>query len=89
MIYNFNNRFLTDYQRKEADRLYDDAVIVSREAGRAMTSLLQRKLKIGYVLACALMDRMEANGVIGPKCGAKPREVLTVNNRAGDGKESI
>jgi len=45
-------------------------------AGRASTSYLQRKLKIGYSRAARLMDVLEARGVIGPADGSKPREVL-------------
>ena len=46
------------------------------EAGRASTSYLQRKLKIGYSRAARLMDVLEERGVIGPADGAKPREIL-------------
>lgn len=56
--------------------LYPTAVEIVRAAGKAQTSLLQRKLSIGYALAARLMDIMEENGVIGPADGARPREVL-------------
>jgi len=59
------------------DDLYDDAKMAVEEAGRASTSYLQRKLKIGYSRAARLMDVLEAKGVIGPADGSKPREVLT------------
>jgi S-DNA-T family DNA segregation ATPase FtsK/SpoIIIE len=45
-------------------------------AGKASTSYLQRKLRIGYSLADALMDRLEEEGVIGAQDGSKPREIL-------------
>lgn len=59
------------------DDLYEDARAAVEEAGRASTSYLQRKLKIGYSRAARLMDVLEAKGVIGPSDGAKPREVLS------------
>lgn len=59
------------------DDLYDEARRAVEEAGRASTSYLQRKLKIGYSRAARLMDVLEAKGVIGPADGSKPREVLT------------
>ncbi len=60
------------------DDLYEDAKRAVEEAGRASTSYLQRKLKIGYSRAARLMDVLEEHGVIGPADGAKPREVFTV-----------
>ncbi len=59
------------------DDLYEDARTAVEEAGRASTSYLQRKLKIGYSRAARLMDVLEAKGVIGSADGSKPREVLT------------
>lgn len=59
------------------DDLYADAKTAVEEAGRASTSYLQRKLKIGYSRAARLMDVLEAKGVIGAADGSKPREVLT------------
>jgi S-DNA-T family DNA segregation ATPase FtsK/SpoIIIE len=59
------------------DTLYEDARASVEAAGRASTSYLQRKLKIGYSRAARLMDVLEAHGVIGPADGSKPREVLT------------
>ncbi len=61
------------------DTLYEDARAAVEAAGRASTSYLQRKLKIGYSRAARLMDVLEAQGVIGPADGSKPREVLTRN----------
>ncbi|MFA5937626.1 MAG: DNA translocase FtsK, partial [Candidatus Paceibacterota bacterium] len=61
------------------DTLYEEAKEFVEQAGRASTSYLQRKLKIGYSRAARLMDVLEARGVIGPADGSKPREVLTRN----------
>ncbi len=58
------------------DDLYKDAREVVINAGKASTSYLQRKLRIGYARAARLMDILEDKGVIGPGEGAKPREVL-------------
>jgi S-DNA-T family DNA segregation ATPase FtsK/SpoIIIE len=64
------------------DDLYEDARAAVEQVGRASTSYLQRKLKIGYSRAARLMDVLEAKGVIGPADGSKPREVLTAQGGA-------
>jgi S-DNA-T family DNA segregation ATPase FtsK/SpoIIIE len=58
------------------DEMYEEARQVVIEAGKASTSYLQRKLKLGYARAARLMDTLEERGVIGPGDGAKPRDVL-------------
>ncbi|MCL2878103.1 MAG: DNA translocase FtsK [Acidobacteria bacterium] len=58
------------------DSLYNDAVRVVVNEGRASTSLLQRRLSIGYGRAAKLIDMMHNNGIVGPADGARPREVL-------------
>jgi S-DNA-T family DNA segregation ATPase FtsK/SpoIIIE len=58
------------------DDLYQDAVRVVCEMGRASTSTLQRRLRVGYGRAARLIDLMEKDGIVGPPDGAKPREVL-------------
>jgi len=58
------------------DALYHDAVRVVCEAGRASTSTLQRRLRVGYGRAARLIDMMEKDGIVGPADGPKPREVL-------------
>jgi len=60
----------------EMDELYDDAVNMVLDIGRASTSVLQRRLRIGYGRAASLLDAMERNGIIGPPDGSKPRTVL-------------
>lgn len=65
-----------DMDDEEDDDLYEDAKQTVMEAGKASTSYIQRKLRVGYARAARLMDILESRGVIGPADGAKPREVL-------------
>ena len=58
------------------DALYEQARIEVIRAGKASTSYLQRKLRIGYSRAARLMDMLEEYGVIGPADGSKPREII-------------
>ena len=60
----------------EVDAMYDQCVECVAQAGKASTSLLQRRLKLGYNRAARIMDQMERQGVIGPQDGARPREVF-------------
>jgi S-DNA-T family DNA segregation ATPase FtsK/SpoIIIE len=60
----------------ELDEMYDDAVRVVIEMGRASTSALQRRLRIGYGRAASILDAMERAGIIGPPDKAKARPVL-------------
>jgi S-DNA-T family DNA segregation ATPase FtsK/SpoIIIE len=60
----------------EDDPLYMDAVKLVVEFGKASTSLLQRRLRIGYGRAAHLIDLMEQDGIVGAADGPKPREVL-------------
>ena len=66
---------LVDVSRLE-DVLYDEAARFVVEAGRASTSLLQRRLRVGYGRAARLLDMMEHEGLVGPPEGSKAREVL-------------
>ena len=61
---------------EDEDELYEDARQAIIETGKASTSFLQRKFKIGYNRGARLMDSLEARGVISPANGAKPRQVL-------------
>ena len=65
-----------DDSDEDDDDLYEDAKQTVIEAGKASTSYIQRKLRVGYARAARLMDILESRGVIGPADGAKPREVL-------------
>jgi len=58
------------------DPKYDEAVRVVLTTGQASASYLQRRLKLGYSRAARLIEIMEANGVVGPSQGSKPREIL-------------
>ena len=60
----------------DEDPMLSDAIQVVVEIGQASTSLLQRKLKLGYGRASRIIDQMEARGIIGPYEGSKPRQVL-------------
>jgi S-DNA-T family DNA segregation ATPase FtsK/SpoIIIE len=61
---------------EEYDEKYDEAVELITELGHASISLVQRYLKIGYNRAARIIERMEAEGVVGPSDGVKPRKVL-------------
>ena len=61
---------------EEHDELFEDAVRLVLEFGKASTSLLQRRLRIGYGRAAHLIDLMERDGIVGAADGPKPREVL-------------
>jgi S-DNA-T family DNA segregation ATPase FtsK/SpoIIIE len=58
------------------DEMYEPAIDVLRTTKRASTSMLQRRLRIGYNRAARLMEVLEAKGVVGPENGSSPREIL-------------
>jgi S-DNA-T family DNA segregation ATPase FtsK/SpoIIIE len=60
------------------DSLYDDALEVVIESGKASASYLQRRLKIGYNRAARLVEDMEMRGIVGPANGSKAREIIHV-----------
>ena len=59
-----------------SDPRYDDAIRVVLETGQASASYLQRRMKLGYSRAARLIEMMEANGIVGPSQGSKPRDIL-------------
>jgi S-DNA-T family DNA segregation ATPase FtsK/SpoIIIE len=61
---------------EEADPFWEDAVRWVAERGQASTSMLQRKFSIGFQRASRLLDMMEERGIVGPRDGPRPREVL-------------
>jgi len=60
------------------DPLYDQALDIVIQAGKASASYIQRRLKIGYNRAARLVEEMEARGIVGPANGSKPREVIQI-----------
>jgi DNA segregation ATPase FtsK/SpoIIIE, S-DNA-T family len=80
----FDNNFGDDDKSgADDDDLYEEAKEIVTQAGKASTSYLQRKLRVGYARAARLMDILEEKGVIGPADGSKPREVM------GGGKAEV
>jgi S-DNA-T family DNA segregation ATPase FtsK/SpoIIIE len=71
---------VTDFGANDVDDgMWQDAVHVVLEARKASTSLLQRRLRIGYGRAARLIETMEEQGIVGPADGSRPREVLVSN----------
>jgi S-DNA-T family DNA segregation ATPase FtsK/SpoIIIE len=66
----------TESSGDDNDPLYEDAMRLVFEFGKASTSLLQRRLRIGYGRAAHLIDLMERDGLVGPPDGSKSREIL-------------
>jgi DNA segregation ATPase FtsK/SpoIIIE, S-DNA-T family len=58
------------------DELFDSAVQLVMESGQASVSMLQRRMRLSYTRAARMIDSMEEEGLIGPYCGSKPREIL-------------
>lgn len=63
------------------DPLFDEAVEIVVQTGKASASYLQRRLQVGYNRAARMIETMEARGYIGPQNGSKPREVLVSHDR--------
>ena len=61
---------------RKRDELFEEALRICVEMKRASTSVLQRRLRIGYGRAAAVLDQMEREGLIGQADGARPRAVL-------------
>jgi S-DNA-T family DNA segregation ATPase FtsK/SpoIIIE len=60
----------------ELDDMFEDAARLVVQNQHGSTSMIQRRLKLGYNRAGRIMDQMEALGIVGPSEGSKPREVL-------------
>ncbi|MFA6394003.1 MAG: DNA translocase FtsK 4TM domain-containing protein [Patescibacteria group bacterium] len=60
----------------DSDDLFEEAKEIVINMGRASTSLLQRRLSVGYSRAAKLIDLLEENGIVGPGNGSKPREIM-------------
>ncbi len=66
----------------EKDALFEEAVQVVLETGVASASTLQRRLRLGYTRAARIIDQMEAERIVGPHRGSKPREILVDREQA-------
>ncbi len=78
-LLNFKDTKETTESDEPADELYDQAVTIVTETRQASISMVQRRLRIGYNRAARLIEKMEAEGIVGPADGAKGREVLVSN----------
>lgn len=76
---------LDDSRLDDDDELYEEARKIILEAGKASTSYIQRKLRVGYSRAARLMDLLEERGVIGAADGSKPRLVIDGRDEQMDG----
>lgn len=93
----YNETVLEDLKEKqeleeleaEKDEMYDEAVRLVVEMGKASTSTLQRRLRLGYSRAARLIDMMERDGIVGPADGSKPREVLVKKDYFREIDESL
>lgn len=72
-----------------SDMLYDKALDIVINSGKASASYLQRRLKIGYNRAARLVEEMEARGIVGPANGSKAREVLHIPDRVRSEEPSM
>jgi S-DNA-T family DNA segregation ATPase FtsK/SpoIIIE len=61
---------------EEDEELVEKCLEIIRQEKRASTSLLQRRLRLGYTRAARIVDILEQRGILGPGEGAKPREIL-------------
>jgi len=61
---------------EQKDEYFDEAVKLVIETNQASVSILQRRMRLGYTRAARLIDMMEQQGIIGPYCGSKPRDIL-------------
>ena len=73
----------SELTEEDYDELYDEAVNFVLEEGKASTSMVQRRFKIGYNRAARIIDVMEREGVVGAADGARPRKVLVGNHAMG------
>ena len=69
---------MSSFDSGEDDPLFEKAVDIVMQAGKASASYIQRRLKIGYNRAARLVEQMEERGLVGPANGSKPREIIHV-----------
>ena len=85
----YGSSFGSGFSSNDGDGLLEEARELILKAGKASASYLQRHLRIGYARAARILDLLEAEGVIGPSDGAKPREVLDGNMENSADEEEI
>ncbi len=73
----------------DEDELFEEAKEIIVKAGKASTSMLQRRLSIGYGRAAKILDMLEENGIIGASNGSKPREVLISSEEYNSARDSL
>jgi len=83
----FNAAAESGVDPEDDDELYQEAKEMVMQVGKASTSYIQRKLRVGYARAARLMDILEERGVIGPADGARPREVIGYGGGSEGGEE--
>lgn len=81
-FYEEDNNVKGDFDANERDELFEDAARIIVQTQQGSTSLLQRKLKLGYNRAGRIIDQLEAAGIVGPFEGSKAREVKVANEMA-------
>jgi len=69
---------------EDKDPMFDEAVKLVQDLGKASSSLMQRRLKLGYARAARVLDQLEQAGIVGPANGAKAREILIAHNNPSD-----
>ncbi len=72
-----------DGSMEDEDELFSQAKEIIVSSGKASTSFLQRRLRIGYSRAASILDMLEESGIIGPPNGSKPREILISEHQEG------
>ena len=73
-----------DNGASDADELLPQAIEIVVDCGQASTSMLQRRLKLGYSRAARIVDQMEERGIVGPSEGSKPRQVLITKEQLNE-----
>jgi DNA segregation ATPase FtsK/SpoIIIE, S-DNA-T family len=90
VVLNGKGSIVADYGSNDADDdMFKDAVRCVIESHKASTSLLQRRLRIGYGRAARLVEAMEEQGIVGPADGSRPREVLVSSLDAVFGSNEV
>ncbi len=84
ILEHIDNEVSTTSTDNDQDALLDEAIRIVVESGQASTSLLQRRLRIGYNRAARIMEQLEENRVISPRDGSKPRQVLITNESSDE-----